>query len=77
MEPNNKRNWVFYLLLFIMFAVAELMVGLFIDKHELRHSIISGLVGGVIFTALWWIFVRIKWRANENDADHRRKEQDK
>ena len=51
----KKKNWAYYLYLFAMFMVAYFFVALLIDRHELRYSIISGLVNGVVFTALWWI----------------------
>ena len=49
----KKKNWAYYLCLFAMFMVAYFFVALLIDRHELRYSIISGLVNGVVFTALW------------------------
>ena len=51
----KKKNWAYYLCLFVTFTVVYFFVALLFDKHELRYSIISGLVGGVVFTALWWI----------------------
>lgn len=49
----KKKSWTFYLILFAMFTVAYFFVALLIDKHALRYSIISGLVNGVVLTALW------------------------
>ena len=51
----KKKNWAYYLCLFAMFMVAYFFVAMLFDKHEMRYSIISGLVNGVVFTALWWI----------------------
>ena len=51
----KKKNWAYYLCLFALFTVAYFLVALVFDKHELRYSVISGLVCGVAFTALWWI----------------------
>ena len=50
----KKKNWAYYLCLFVIFTVAYFFVALLFDKHDLRYSIISGLVGGVVFTVLWW-----------------------
>ena len=51
----KKKNWAYYLCLFVVFTVAYFLVALLFDKHELRRSIISGIVSGVVFTALWWL----------------------
>ncbi|MBO4281989.1 MAG: hypothetical protein J5873_02195 [Bacteroidales bacterium] len=50
-----KKCWAFYLFLFVLFTVAYFLVGLLLDKYGMRHSIISGLVGGVVGTFLWWL----------------------
>ena len=42
-------------MIFSIFTVADIVVSLVIDQHNLRHSIIQGLVSGVIFTGLWWL----------------------
>ena len=51
----KKKNWTYYLCLFVFFTVGYFLAALLFDKHDLRYSIISGLVGGVFFTALWWL----------------------
>ena len=51
----KQKSWAYYLCLFAIFMVAYFLVALLFDKHELRYSIISGLVCGVVFTALWWL----------------------
>ena len=58
MENTKKRKWTFYLLLFAIYAVVNFVVSLFVDKHDLRYSIIDSLVGGVIFVGLWWLIER-------------------
>ena len=72
----KKKSWAYYLCLFVIFTVAYFLVTLLIDKHELRYSIISGLVGGVIFTALWWIldlvFEQIKASSKEGKSNHKK-----
>lgn len=55
----KKKNWTYYLFLFVIFTVAYFLVALLFDKHELRYSIISGLVSGVVFTALWWLIDKV------------------
>ena len=51
----KKKNWAYYLCLFVVFTVAYFFVALLIDKHELRYSIISGFINGVALTVLWWL----------------------
>ena len=55
----KQKNWAYYLCLFVIFTVAYFLVALFFDKHELRYSIISGLVSGMVFTALWWVLDKV------------------
>ena len=55
----KQKNWVYYLCLFVIFTVAYFFVALLFDKHELRYSVISGIVSGVVFTALWWILDKV------------------
>ena len=55
----KQKNWVYYLCLFVIFTVAYFFVALLLDKHELGYSIISGLVNGVVFTALWWFLDKV------------------
>ena len=62
----KKKSWTFYLILFAMFMVAYFFVALLIDRHELRYSIISGLVNGVVFTALWWILDKVMDKKNKS-----------
>lgn len=57
---SKKKNWVYYLCLFAIFTVAFSLVALLFDKHELRYSVISGIVSGVVSTALWWLFDKIQ-----------------
>ncbi|MBO4244105.1 MAG: hypothetical protein J5882_03500 [Bacteroidales bacterium] len=79
MGLSKKKNWSFYLLRFVMFAVAFFMVDLFIAERELGYAVISGLVSGVILTVLWWFFDQahgqIKGAVKEEEEDRRRKEQ--
>ena len=58
MEKPKKRKWTFYLMLFAIFAVVDFVVSMVIDKHDLRYAVIYGLVGGVVFTVLWWLIER-------------------
>ncbi len=55
MKLPKKRKWPHYLMIFSIFTVADIVVSLVIDQHNLRHSLIQGLVSGVIFTGLWWL----------------------
>lgn len=55
MKLPKKRKWPYYLMIFSIFTVADIVVSLVIDQHNLRHSVIQGLVSGVIFTGLWWL----------------------
>lgn len=56
MKIAKKRKWTFYLMLFAIFTVVDFIVNMLIDRHDLRYAIIDGLVGGVVFTVLWWLF---------------------
>ena len=54
MKIFKKRNWVFYLIMFVVLAVAYFLVDWLISGLSLRRAIIGALVGGVIFTILFW-----------------------
>ena len=73
MKKFKKRNWTYYLCVFAVFTVLFFLVSLMFDKHALRYSIISGLVGGVVFTVLWFFFdqgeKQIQTSAREDEAD--------
>ena len=56
MNIFKKRNWLFYLIEFVFFAVAFFLVDLWINGSGLRHAVISGLVSSVFFTVLFWFF---------------------
>lgn len=79
MGLSKKKNWSFYLLRFVMFAVAFFMVDLFIAERELGYAVISGLVSGVILTVLWWFFdqahEQIKKSRKEDEENIKHKEQ--
>ena len=45
-------------MLFVIFTVVDFIVNMVIDKHDLRYAVIDSLVGGVIFTGLWWLIER-------------------
>ncbi len=78
MKPIKKKGWAFYLLLFGVFTVVDFLVNILFSHHELRHSIISGVVSGVVFTILWWFIdqghEQIKSAAKEDEAERKRKE---
>ena len=71
----KKRNWAYYLCVFAVFTVLFFLVSLMFDKHDLRYSIISGIVGGVVFTVLWFFFdqggKQIQASAKEDEADRK------
>lgn len=56
MKIAKKRKWTFYLMLFAIFTVVDFIVNMLIDRHDLRYAVIDSLVGGVVFTVLWWLF---------------------
>ena len=78
MKPIKKKGWAFYLLLFGVFTVVDFLVNILFSHHELRHSIISGVVSGVVFTILWWFIdqghEQIKAAVKEDEAERKRKE---
>lgn len=78
MKPIKKKGWAFYLLLFGVFTVVDFLVNILFSHHELRHSIISGVVSGVVFTILWWFIdhghEQIKSAVKEDEAERKRKE---
>ena len=78
MKLFKKKGWGIYLFLFVVFSVTDFLANIAIDHHELRYSIISGLVFGVFNTILWWFLVQgheqIKAAAKEDEAERKRKE---
>ena len=56
MSILKKRNWKFYLIEFVALSVAYFLVDWLCSGLSLRRSIIGGLVGGVIFTVIFWFF---------------------
>lgn len=56
MKIAKKRKWTFYLMLFAIFTVVDFIVNMLIDRNDLRYAVIDSLVGGVVFTVLWWLF---------------------
>lgn len=78
MKPIKKKGWAFYLLLFGVFTVVDFLVNILFSHHELRYSIIKGVVSGVVFTILWWFIdqghEQIKSSAKEDEAERKRKE---
>ena len=78
MKAYKKRGWAFYLFLFVIFTSVDCLVDILLFDHELRYSVISGLVSGVVFTILWWFLdqghEQIKSAAKEDEADRKREE---
>ncbi len=78
MKPIKKKGLAFYLLLFGVFTVVDFLVNILFSHHELRYSIINGVVSGVVFTILWWFLdqghEQIKSSAKEDEAERKRKE---
>ena len=78
MKPIKKKGWAFYLLLFGVFTVVDFLVNILFSHHELRYSIINGVVSGVVFTILWWLLdqghEQIKSSAKEDETERKRKE---
>ena len=78
MKLFNKKNWAYYLFLFGVFTLVDFLVNILFSHHELRYSIISGVVSGVVFTILWWFhdqsLEQIKSSAKEDEAERKRKE---
>lgn len=78
MKPIKKKNWAYYLFLFGVFTLVDFLVNILFSHHELRYSIINGVVSGVVFTILWWFFdqghEQIKSSATEDEAERKRKE---
>ena len=80
MKLFKKRNLAYYLFLFGVFTLVFFLVNILFSHHELRYSIINGVVSGVVFTILWWFLdqghVQIKSSAkeDEDEAERKRKE---
>lgn len=78
MKAYKKRSWTFYLFLFVVFTSVDCLVNILFSHYELRHSIINGLVSGVIFIILWWFLdqghEQIKDAAKEDEAERNREE---
>ena len=56
MNILKKRNWKFYLIEFVAVTIAFFLVNWLCSGLSLRRSIIGGLVGGVLFTVIFWFF---------------------
>ena len=56
MNILKKRNWKFYLIEFVVLAVAYFLADWLISGLSLRRAIIGGVVGSVIITILFWFF---------------------
>ena len=52
-EHLKKKDWVYYLTLFLVFGVVDFGMNFFVFDTMLRMSIIRGVVGGVFFVAMW------------------------
>ena len=50
-EHFKKKDWVYYLIVFVAYTVVFVLVGKLFGG-EWRTSIISGIVSGIIFTPL-------------------------
>ena len=78
MKLFKKKNWAYYLFLFGVLTLVDFLVNILFSHHELRHSIISGVVCGVVFTILWWFIdqghEQIKSAVKEDEAERKRKE---
>ena len=78
---KHKRSFAYYLILFAVFTMLFFLSALLIDKHMLLYSVINGLIHGVVFTVLWWLFdqghEQIKAASKEDEADRKRKESNK
>ncbi len=78
MKPFKKRKWSFYLLLFAVFSAAFFVTALLLDRKEVGHSAINGLIHGVVITAIWWLIDqgndRLNATAKEDEANQRRKD---
>ena len=78
MKLFKKKNWAYYLFLFAVFTFVDFLVNILFSHHELRYSIINGVVSGVVFTILWWFLdqghEQIKSSAKEDETERKRKE---
>lgn len=54
-EHWKKRDWVYYLTLFGVFAVAFFLSPLLIDGRTVGYALRNGLIHGVVFAGLWWL----------------------
>ena len=52
---KHKKNLAFYLILLAVFTAVFFLSALLIDKHGSLHSVIDGLIHGVVVTLLWWL----------------------
>ncbi len=68
MKLFKKKNWAYYLFLFGVFTLVDFLVNILFSHHELRHSIISGVVCGVQGHE------QIKSAVKEDEAERKRKE---
>ena len=50
-EHFKKKDWVYYLIVFVIYTVVFFLVSKLFGG-DWRHSIISGIVSGLIFTPL-------------------------
>lgn len=55
MKLFKKRNWAFYLTMFLVFSIAFFLVEMLIDGMTIRRAVIGGLVSGTFFTFLDWV----------------------
>lgn len=54
-EHLKKRDWVYFLTQFGMFAVAFFLSALLIDGRTVGYALRNGLIHGVVFAGLWWL----------------------
>lgn len=54
-EHWKKRDWVYFLTLFGVLAVAFFLSALLIDGRTVRYALMSGLIHGVFFAGLSWL----------------------
>lgn len=49
-EHYRRKDWVYYLTIFVAYSVAFAFVAKVFSGYTWRYTIISGMVGGVVFT---------------------------